>query len=436
MKASCLIFVLISIAFHAASAQCKEWNWPADKAKAQEQMALLQDAVRAKDYVHASRPLNWLLSAAPKLNVSLYIRAAEVYEGRIAMEKDSSRRETLIDSLLEIYDLRIRFCGDVANVANRKALAAFRHLINGPTPEKLLPLMDKALRLNGVRVMDATLVPYMETLAVMHLKKKMLSEDEILNRYDTLTIVLDGKLKAAKADPAKVEKLTGYKKQIDELLLKVIKVDCKFINDVLAPRYRKNPADLTLAKRIFGFMLIEKCDRDSLWLETGEFIFTKEKDFGLAKNLALQFYSEGRFDKATQYFNESLKIASAGRDSAEVYSYMGSMKTKQGNLPEARAEFRKALKADPTFREAYEKIGDLYYNSFKACSREKSMADDRAVYLIAYDCYEKAGSQEKMAFAQKSFPSREEIFLMNYKAGEKIHVNCWIDETSVIRTRD
>jgi len=41
-----------------------------------------------------------------------------------------------------------------------------------------------------------------------------------------------------------------------------------------------------------------------------------------------------------------------------------------------------------------------------------------------------------MSFAKKSFPSREEIFLMNYKAGEKIRVECWIQESTTIRTRD
>ncbi|HWA32557.1 MAG TPA: hypothetical protein VG737_00430, partial [Cyclobacteriaceae bacterium] len=218
---SLLCVIVILCANSELVAQCKEWNWPPDKAKAQEQLALLQDAVRAKQYRAAVKPLSWLLKTAPTLNVSIYIRGAEVFEGRVVAEKDSTKRAILLDSLLLLYDLRSNFCDDKANVASRKAMAAFKHMINGSQPERVLPLMDEALKLNGGTMMDAMLLPYMETLAVMHLKKKMLTEDEILNRYDRLMAIVDEKMKMAKGDKAKTEKLNGYRAEIDNLLLKV-----------------------------------------------------------------------------------------------------------------------------------------------------------------------------------------------------------------------
>jgi hypothetical protein len=41
-----------------------------------------------------------------------------------------------------------------------------------------------------------------------------------------------------------------------------------------------------------------------------------------------------------------------------------------------------------------------------------------------------------MAMAKEQFPSKEEIFLVNYQAGQTIRVGCWIGETTTIRTRD
>jgi hypothetical protein len=98
--------------------------------------------------------------------------------------------------------------------------------------------------------------------------------------------------------------------------------------------------------------------------------------------------------------------------------------------------FRLATKTDPNYFEAYDRLGDLYFNSFDDCSKFQSQADDRLVYLIAYDYYNRAHKPDKMKLAMKQFPSREEIFLKNYKVGSAMQVGCWIEEATVLRTRD
>jgi hypothetical protein len=41
-----------------------------------------------------------------------------------------------------------------------------------------------------------------------------------------------------------------------------------------------------------------------------------------------------------------------------------------------------------------------------------------------------------MANAKSSFPSMEEIFELDYKRGDKVKVGCWINEETIIRTRN
>ena len=64
------------------------------------------------------------------------------------------------------------------------------------------------------------------------------------------------------------------------------------------------------------------------------------------------------------------------------------------------------------------------------------MAEDRLVYLAAYDMYQRAGESKKMASAKDQFPSKEDIFLVNWTAGDTQRVGCWINESVTIRTRD
>jgi tetratricopeptide (TPR) repeat protein len=432
MKVNIILFLSIVGLTTKSAALCLT----KDSLEVQEKLALFQDAAKAKRYREAASHLHWLLGHKPKQHVSIYILGADVLDELAKLEKDQGYKRTVIDSMLLVYDIRLKYCGDSANVINRKALASYRYNINGPHPGKVLELMDEAFRLNQTEILDATLVPYMQAIALTKVKEKTLTQEDILVRYDKLMNILDIKSKLAESDKKGINKLTEYREEIDKLLLKIVKIDCDFIHTNLAPKYQRNPADLTMAKKIFAYMLSADCEKDSLWLRTGEFIFSKEPDFGLGKHLGLQYIFSQNIEKARYYMDASLKFAPTASDSADIYVFRGSLDLRQNNRLAARAAFREAFQIDPKHTEALEKIGDLYYNSFAECAKEISAADDRLTYLIAYDYYERSGNREKMEMTKKLFPSREEIFLMNYRVGEVKSVGCWINESTAIRTRD
>jgi tetratricopeptide (TPR) repeat protein len=439
MKMNVLKSVLMATATlgaFGAFAQCKEWKWPENKAKAEENNVLYTDALKNGHLKQAIAPHQWLLTNAPNLNTSIYINGAELYDKLADQEKDPAKKQVYIDSLMIIYDMRVKNCGEEASVLNRKALSSFKFNINSAKAAEVLPLMDKAYDLNGNNVSDGLLVPYMQAVRINALKLKTLNEEQILQRYDKVSAVIDAKIKKAQSEAKPIDKLKKYKDDIDAILITLVKVDCDFVRKNLAPKFKQNPVDVTLAKKIFGFMLQGKCTDDPLWLEAGEAIHKVEKDFGLAKNLGVRYMTADNQEKADFYLKEALELATSNADKAEVLILQGSIAGKKGSKIEARRLFRQALEVDGSNKDALEKIGDLYYNSFNECSKKESQADDRAVYLIAYDYYARAGASQKMGAAKAAFPSKEEIFLKNYQQGQSITVNCWIGESTTIRTRD
>jgi tetratricopeptide (TPR) repeat protein len=269
-----------------------------------------------------------------------------------------------------------------------------------------------------------------------------LSEDDILSRYDKMQAVVDAKIKAAAAagKTADVEKLKAVKSGSDELLVKMVTVDCNFVKTKLEPKYRANPNDLVLAKKIFGFMLVGKCTEDPLWLETGEAIHKlskpEDQDYGLVKNLGVKNLSIGNDEKALGYFKEALQLATTPSDKSETLIYIGTTQAKAGNKNAARESYRQAAAADPSNKEAWEKIGDLYATSFGECGKKESQAQDRLVFIAAYEMYAKSGNQQKMASVKEQFPSKEDIFLYSWKVGDVKSTGCWIGESVALRTRD
>ena len=118
----------------------------------------------------------------------------EVFDGLATKEKNPARKTQLIDSLMMIYDLRITNCGEEQSVMNRKAFFAYKHMINGDDVDQLLAIMDADFNVNGMSVPDQLHQPYWQAVRMNKLKKKNLTDEEVLTRYDNLKGILHGRI--------------------------------------------------------------------------------------------------------------------------------------------------------------------------------------------------------------------------------------------------
>lgn len=438
MKSSLLGITLILLTVITSFSQCKEVVWPEDRAKAEESNALYTDALKQKNYRGAVKGFQWLLTNAPKFGTALYINGTDIYNNLAAAEKDPVKKQVLIDSLMMIYDMRITNCGDEVNVLNRKAIyAATYNAQNKAKTAEVLALYDKVYEISGNNVLDNNLMTYMQVIQLNDALLKNLTDDQVLQRYDKLIEVIDAKIKKAQAEnkQADVDRLKKTKSDIDNILIKIVKVDCEFVKTNLEPKYQKNPTDMALTRRIFQFMTTGGCIDDPLWLQTAEAIHKESPDYGLAINMAKIYAKNGNLDKAEALANEAATLAPTAANKATANLFVGDLLAQKGSKSAAREAYRKALAADASSKEGYEKIGDLYLGSFKDCAKGSSLAEDRLVYLAAYDMYAKAGDQAKMNQARAQFPSVTELFELNWKEGETKSISCWVGETVVLRTR-
>lgn len=430
-----MLSIMLIMANILAFSQCKDTS-PSASPAVIEKLALFQDSYKGKKYKVASGPLNWLLVNAPTINTNLYIMGADTYDELAQAEKDPATRRKYIDSLMIVYDLRMKNCGEEPNVTNRKALSFFYHNYNDPAKAKeILPLMDKAIELNQDKILDGLAENYMQGIRIAA-GQKLLTDDQILERYDKITGIIETKIKKAETQKKPVDRYKKMQEDNLQILSSLIDMDCDFVRTKLAPKFKTSPDDLALTKRVFNFMLKGKCTDDPLWLEAAERLHAVEKDFGLAKILGLRYLTLKEYDKSAKIFAEALELARTPSDKAEIIGLQGHLEQIKGDQVKARDLYLKGISLDPRKKEFYERIGDLYLNSFEECKKGKSKAEDRFIFLVAYDMYQKAGESGRMADAKASFPSREEVHEANYQPGDKVAVSCWINEETIIRTRN
>lgn len=434
MKRSSLKHILLFLVFAAqasiVNAQCDDWKWPEGemKATAEEKNVLYTDALRNSNFEAAKKPHQWILQNAPDLNTAIYINGEKIYKGLMESTKDEAQQQVYFDSLIMMYDMRVKYCGEEEAVIVREAYETYKQNAKKVSElPNMLKLFDRAFELKGTDMDYYVIQPYMGTIVNNVKYVKNLSEEEILERYDNIMSIIEYNIAQGK----NLDRWEGYKTNVTSMLVGIVNIDCDFVKKNLEPKFRENPDDLKLAKKIFGYMLNGKCTDDPLWLEAGMKIVEEEPDFGLLKNIALKLKGVDNA-KAELYFNKALESTEDPGNKADMYIQLGTLKSGAA----AREMYRKALAADPTKREAYGAIGYLYYGSFESCAGKQDIVKDRAVFLAAYDMFERAGNSKMMQAASEQFPSKEEIFTYNYNAGASISVGCWIGETTTIRTRD
>ena len=410
----------------------RSFNWPEDRIKAEEHVALYSDYMGLKDYRQSANYLGWLLINAPDLSVSLYQNGSIIYENLAIGTSDKAQKEVFLDSMLWMYDTRMIYFNDSVNVMNRKVFKAYKHYKRERSKlEYLLREFDMTLNISGNDILNGNLPAYMNVIKMNKLSLDNISTDEILDRYDKISNIIDLKIKAG-------EDLKDQKDLIDKLLTEAIPdaIDCDFVKEKMGPEFYSDPSNSVLAKKIFNFMWKAGCTNDDLFNLAAKTVHKNEPTYTIGyKLIGKRCMSEKNYECATQYFQEALQLAQNNTERKEVLIDLAKLSSIQKDKVKSREYYRSVLQIDPANKDALNGIGNLYYYSAEECSKYESKVSDRLIYIAAFEKFQKAGNNQMMEASRQQFPSTQDIFLETLKEGESAQIECWINQKVVLRAR-
>ena len=412
------------------------WNWGDDPTTAKEKNAIYNDMIKNSDFKGAVEPLEWLLVNTPDLNPAIYINGAKVYDQLQAKETDETQKKAYQERGLALYDQRIENFGKEGDVLNRKAYRAYKYQRDDKSKyEELFGLFEKTFELNGDKVAVNNLVAYMDVIRRYRANGGNLSDDDVLERYGKTMQILDKNVDSYTKAGKDTKSLEKNREFINKMLTGMVKMDCAFIEEKIGPAFEADPSDLAMAKRIIALSLTYNCSKSPLFLTAAETVQDQEPTFSMAKIIAIKNDAAKNYDEANKYYLEALELAGTNEQRADIEYGLANHYRARGMKARARTSAYAAVKSDPSRKEAYKIIGDLYMTSYNDCRQGVSKVDDRAVFLAAYKMYERAGDRKGMSNAEKQFPSMEEIFELSLKEGQELKVGCWINETVTLKRR-
>lgn len=211
----------------------------------------------------------------------------------------------------------------------------------------------------------------------------------------------------------------------------------------LESRLAKKPDDLDLIGQLFDLYLKES--ERAKAQELGQKLLQMEPSVRTYQLLAKMHLEDGEFNEAIALYEKALALPGADERAKEIYYNMGIAQSQLGRLANARTSFRRALEKDPNFGAALLAIGDLYATAVQQCGSTLGR-EDRAVYWLVVDTYERAKAADpsvagqansKISTYRRYFPTAEDMFFMNWKAGSswRVDYGCysWIGETTTMR---
>lgn len=431
------LFFYLCIFFTSATIAQPGWKWPEDesmKSDAVRNQAKYKVEMAKSEYETAIITLNWLYSNSPNLNQSIYIDGAKCITNIIKKVEDEDRKVRLQDSLLWMFDMRIEHFDNDAATIDRKAFEAFKMYYKKPEKYGMLAeLYAKAYELNGPEISYFNMNPYMMLATRYHKKNpEEMPAEKVLDIHTQISDIIESQ----KKNDGNIERLDKEQAKVDGFLGSVGDIlSCEFIEGTLVPKFRENPDDMGTAKKIFKYSLSAKCTNEPYFLEASETVFRSQPTYQLAKVLASKYTGSQEYEKALQYHDESIVLASTEEEKADALLGKAVISSKLGRKTAARKFAYESLSAKPGNKDAFNLIGNLYFTSYKECQGGESRVLDRAVFIAAYRMYEKAGNNDQMTASKEQFPSIEEIFSEGYEENDNMTVGCWINETVALIRR-
>lgn len=410
------------------------WNWPSDpaaEAKARELNAAYVDYMKSEQFVEATKGLNWLLVNAPNLNESIYINGVTVYDGASKATTDEAQKRIYQDSVMTVFDLRKEQYNKENVWIENKAYFAYQYFLNDRNRVgDIVSVFDRAVEVNGKLNTPGLTAAFFNAVYRHNAYNKAFTKEELLARYESLNKMLD----EAEANGTDVSQPRGT---LEQLVVVMELIDCDFIENTLGPKLIANPSDMALAQQVFKYSFQYKCLNNNSFMVALEIIDNDNPTFATSQVRAMKLMQSRDYDKAVPVLEKALGLSETNEQKAEILFDLAKAKAQQGNKSAARTYALEAARADESkAKDSYNLVAQLIMGSFNDCRRNVSRAEDQALFIAAYNYYQRAGNSEGMRDARARFPSKEELFTEGKQAGQTVTVGCWVGETVTLATRD
>lgn len=400
---------------------------------------------KQSDYKNASwkdafAPWRWVFLNCPKSTINIYLHGEKLIEHKLETETDKTRKDKYIDTLMMMYDSRIKYFGKEGYVLGKKGVDLYK--LRPSSYQEAYEILKKSVELEGNETNGPTLIYYFRAAEKM-VKAEKIEKAVLVDIYDQTSEIIDYNIKKSEAanKPKKVTNWENIRGNI-ELSFEPY-ATCEDLISIYTIKFEAAPNDVDLLKKITKILDKKDCTDSELFFKATENLHNAEPTARSAELMGKMYIQREQYTEATKYLQQAIDLYEDDNDRADVHFFIANVYFETKDYSKARNHCYETLKVRPNEGKVYILIGDMYQATAKDCGDNDLTT--RVAYWAAVDKYVKAKSVDpSVADIAKSrintfsqyFPATETIFFYDLKKGDTYQVGCWINESTTVRTSD
>lgn len=408
-------------------------------------LTMYNEFYKQGDYKSTLVPWRKLYNEYPKSTLNLYHHGINMYESFLEKATSKVEKTMHLDTIMNIYDRRIKYFGQKGFVMGRKGTTWLRYNLppaDDLSNDELMGIYRKGYDMLEVSVQEQgaeTEVPVIVLL--MQTSRSLFSlgnlpKETVVKNYEILTNILNEK----QTKNSEEEGLADARAAIESIFSVSGAADCDALASIYFNQYEDNKNDIEFLKGMLRRLSRANCDNSDLFFKASEKMYELEPSAEAAFNMARMFVKKGDHTRAKGYYKQAME-QETDNSLLENYYYEFAVFifALENNLQESRNYARRALAINPNNCKANMLIGDLYITSSRAFSDDNF--ERSTVFWIAVDYFNKARSgddciaeaTQKANTYRNYYPNKEEAFFIGVREGDNYTVKGWINETTKVR---
>ncbi len=420
--------------------------------------ALAYDNAKAKKYDQAFKPLMEVKEDCPTYSLATFQYLKIILDDKIDKAQGDEKTE-YIEQMIQLLNDRLKYFPEKTSKGDVESDIAMLKYENGiGTKEEQFEALDKAfhedrenfnspkalyadfsllvdLQDAGEKTLDDVFANYDEVISKIEEEQNKMAKNiaPLIEKQDAGEELTSKETTLVKNSEINLKAYNTVKNSINAKLGQ--RADC----DNLIPLYTKDfearKGDVSWLKIASSRLSAKDCTDDPIFFKITQALHEAEPSAKSALYLGQLAEAKGQSSEALKYYNESAELETNPSDKSRVYMKIADNYRHKGNFSQARSFYRKALSAKPSAGTAYLHIASMYVQSANSCGEDAF--SKRAVYWLAADYAAKAGrvdpslsdvANKTVAAYKGRAPQKSEIFQAG-KAGQTIHIGCWIGES-------
>jgi len=442
MKKLKILLVLTALFFVTASqvsAQKTIKKYGEDSVSCITHTSLYREFYKQKNYKDALPHWRWVFFNCPLASQNMYIDGVKMMTVKISDSKDENIRNAYIDTLLMIYEARIKYFG--SSPTSRQGMVWGREGIElenyRPSDTmRVYEFLRKSVENEGLNSDPLVVARYFINVSNI-VSNNRFPKDTLAEVYDRLSDLVDAKMETIKGDQEEIGKWEEVRAVLESRFEPY--ATCDEINKIYSKKFNQSPDDTVLLKKITRLLDKKDCTDMELFFLATENLHRAKPTGQSAYLMGKLSLVKGDLPKAESYFIEAIPNLDDVLK-AKTCFYLAKINYDQNRYAEARSYALKSLAINPNDGKCYILIGNMYAASASSCGSDE--IGTRAAYWAAVDKFIKARNvdptvsdeaNKSIALYSSYFPTRERLFFNDVKEGSSYTIGCWIGESTTVR---